>query len=264
MATAHCLIRDVPHYRAEAFHAGLARAGFKVDRRTPMRPTRGDLLVIWNRYGINHHYAREFEKAGAAVVVVENGYLPMRGTDKTFAMALNQHNGAGRWPIDQDPVRAELLDVELMPWRERQYDILLLPQRGIGPPGVAMPRQWPHGAQLKLRTLTTRPVRLRPHPGTDKGVTPLSEDLTGVGCCATWGSGAAIKALCAGVPVYYEMPNWIGAPAASADISTAWCNEPWRRMGSREGMLARLAWAQWSVEEVRTGEPFMRLMEMHG
>ena len=39
------------------------------------RPKPGDLVVVWNRYGNYEAEALRFEAAGAAVIVMENGYL---------------------------------------------------------------------------------------------------------------------------------------------------------------------------------------------
>lgn len=255
--TATCLIRSLPHYRREAFQTALQRLGYQVAFTTNLKPRPNDLLLIWNRYGQFDQQAKLHERAGAAVIVVENGYLPMRDVKKTFAMSLNQHNGAGRWP--KDPGRANILDIAIKPWRYDGGDILLLPQRGIGPTGLAMPRSWLASVQTSLKRLTGRPVRVRQHPGTQRRVTPLESDLDGVHCCVTWGSGAGLKALCAGIPVIHELPCWIGGKAASCGLK--WLEDPLR--GDRLAMLGDVASAQWSVEEVLTGEPIKQLVDIH-
>ncbi len=73
----------------------------------------------------------------------------------------------------------------------------------------------------------------------------------------TWASGAGIKAIVAGVPVFYEMPSWIGGPAAKFGIDEI--DTPF--FGDRLPMLRRLAWSQWGGEEVRAGEPFAWLLQ---
>ena len=258
--TAYCLVRDRPPYRQDAFHAALRRLGFKLGKiSAATRPDPRDLLVIWNRYGVGDRLAKLFERDGARVLVAENGYLPMRGTKKAFALALNHHNGAGAWPRADHP-RAHLLDVELRPWRPHTPELLVLPQRGIGPSGVAMPRAWPDDVRRRLNLATRQRVRIRRHPGTDRPTSPtLEEDLEGAGACVTWGSGAALKALVAGVPVFHEFKRWIGAPASTFGIAKT--TEP-ARPDNREQLLERVAWAQWSVEELETGEPLARLLEV--
>jgi hypothetical protein len=104
---AYCLIRTQPHYRHEAFVAGLKRCGYDVHlsyARWPVRP--GDVLVIWNRYGETERIADGFEAAGGTVLVAENGYIGRGGgTPKHtngpgnhyYALARHAHNGRGRW-----------------------------------------------------------------------------------------------------------------------------------------------------------------------
>lgn len=259
--TATCLIREQPHYRRDTFHEALTLLGYKVDLHPPRRIRRDDILVLWNRYGIHDEQAKSYERVGAPVIVVENGYVPMRGTKKAFALALNHHNGAGSWVSDGN-ARGHLLDVELKPWHSPNGgDTLILPQRGIGPPGVAMPRGWLADVQRRLSAMRRRRVTVRLHPGTDKHdkILPIEDVLDGVACCVTWGSGAALKAIFAGVPVFHELAPWIGAPCAQFGIERI--EQPY--FGDREQLLERVACAQWTVEEVATAEPLARLIEHH-
>ena len=84
----------------------------------------------------------------------------------------------------------------------------------------------------------------------------LEDDLRDAWACITWGSGAALKALTLGIPVFHGMPNWIGAGAAlpmHADLE-----HPAR--GDRLPAFRRLAWAMWNLQEIESGEPFRRLL----
>lgn len=258
MPTAHCLIRRNPHYRHDAFFAGFKRIGFKVSdvpvRERKVKP--GDVLVVWNRYGIFDAQAKMFERSGATVIVAENGYLPMRGTKKAFALSLWHHNGAGLWPEMES--RADKLAAELKPWRRSGDEIVILPQRGIGPEGVAMPKRWQ--ADIEKR-LGKRKFRTRQHPGLND-VKPVEKDLDRAKCAVIWGSGAGLKALCEGVPVFHEFPKWIGRFGACAGIDHIDDDDLTACMGDRVAMLDNVSRAQWSVEEVETGEPFARLLEL--
>lgn len=256
--TAYCLVRDLPHYRRDAFHDGLKRIGYNVtkDRIIKNKISERDVLVIWNRYGHWDAEARRFKGAGARVIVVENGYLPMKNTRKTFALALDHHNGAGRWP-QADTGRRQLLDVELQPWKQGGGEFVVLPQRGIGPPGVAMPRSWPMDVCRRLSQLTRRRVRVRPHPGGNTPAVSLEEDLAGAIAAITWGSGAGLKALVAGVPVFHEFSSWIGARSARCGLIDI---ENPARPDNREETLERVAQAQCTVEELESGAPLDRLL----
>lgn len=252
--TATVLIRPQPNYRRDAIWAGLERRGFKCTANVLRQPKPEDVLVIWNRYGGNQLVAGQYEAAGATVIVVENGWIGQddRGLPH-YAMCLKHHNGAGEWHVGDDD-RWTRLNTTLSPWRSDGRHILVLPQRGIGPLGVGMPSNWVEDALGRLRAATKRLVRVRQHPG--KTRPPLDPDFSGCWAAVTWGSGAAIKAIAAGIPVFYDMPNWIGGPAAVRGLDNI--EQPF--LGDRLPMLRRLAWAQWSVAEIRAGEPFKWLL----
>jgi hypothetical protein len=211
----------VPERRA-AFEKGLKRIGDP------------EVFVTWNRIGAADHVAKQHEARGIPVIVAENAAW---GNDfagrQWYSLARGMHNTAGRFPVDGFE-RFDGLDVDLQAWRT-EGERVVLPQRGIGPAGVAMPRDW--AAHQK--------GRIRVHPGT-RACVPLEKDLAAAGEVVTWGSGAAIKALMWGIRVESQMPAWIG----EQDNTDA----------GRLAMFRRLAWAQWTLEEIESGEPFERLI----
>jgi len=224
-------LRESLHYRREAFASGLERCGYTVLHEVTTRPKRGDLLCIWNRYRHGAAAADAFERAGLPVLVAENATW---GNDfageRWFSIARNYHNTAGRFPVG-GPERWDSLGVDLAPFRPAGGEIVGLPQRGIGPKGVAMPAGWrPKGCD-----------RIRPHPGVNPCV-PLEQDLAHASEVRTWGSGAAVRALMWGIRVQSSMPNWIG----EQDNTEA----------GRLAMFRRLAWAQWRISEIADGTPF--------
>lgn len=261
MGIASVLFRPGLHYRRELFHSGLRKLRYKIIDGPASHPGPEDVLVLWNRFPRDEQTAKLYEKVGARVLVTENGYI---GSDekgqKIFAISRNQHNGAGSW-LEGDPGRWEKMNVDLKPWRKNGDQLLLLPQRGFGPVGVAMPPRWEQFMIRKLGELTTRSSRLRFHPGLDKTNPEPYKDLRGCWAAITWGSGAAIKALAEGYPVFHEMPNWIGAPAAVFLGGKRFksIEEPF--LGDRLPMFRRLAWAQFTSSEVESGWAFDWLLQ---
>lgn len=255
MPRACLLIRPDVRARWQAFQTGLSRCGF-VAQTELSNPTADDVLVIWNRHRLAGQ-ARQFEAAGARVIIAENGWLNSIDGTKRIALQLGHHNGVGRWNEGVED-RWALLGLDLTPWRADGGHLLVLAQRGIGEPGVAQPRGWVESIVSQLRSRTRRQIIVRPHPGNHEP--PLEPDWSQCWAAVTWASGAAIKAIVAGVPVFYGLDKWIGAGAAlpvTADIE-----QPF--LGDRLPMLRRLAWAQWGLSELATGEPFARLLgEMH-
>lgn len=245
---------DSPYYRRDAFRRGLARLGYSVGHPPKERPEPTDVLLIWNRSRGNHDLATRYEKAGARVLVAENGYI---GKDRDghllYALALGHHLGAGAW-VEGAGDRWDRLNIDLLPWRSDGREIVVLPQRGIGEPGIAMPSDWTTKVVERIRKVTDRPIRIRPHPGKDK--TDPGPDLQKAWAAVTWASGAGIKSIVAGVPVFHDMPSWIGGSAAKRGVGDI--ENPF--LGDRLPMLRSLAWSQWESAEVEEGTPFKWLL----
>jgi hypothetical protein len=191
-------------------------------------------------------------------MIAENGFTPPDGRGKHYALFLDHHNGAGRWFVGDSP-RHRIAD---QPWRSSGRHVLVLPQRGIGERGIAMPSTWGRAVLDRLERLTDRPIVLRPHPGHRKNGQPdtLPDDLADAHCVVTWGSGAAIKALQAGRPAFHEFEQWIGAPGAvRLDRSIEHCHTPDRQL-----LWTRISWAQWTLAEIESGEAFDGLLNACG
>lgn len=247
-----CLRKD-PLYRSEAFEAGARALGFEV-HGTPRGNLRaGDVLIIWNRYGNGEQWAAEADAAGATVIVAENGYLgrDWRG-DHWYTLSRDQHNGAGYW-LEGDGSRWESFDVEFAPWRDNGDEIVVLPTRSIGPPGIAEPRDWARHEAARLAELGVA-VRVREHPGETKAV-DLEQDLKDARAVLTWGSGAALKALMLGIPVFFGFDRWIGRDAAMR-----WQRKIEIEPRCRRHTFHKLAWCVWRASEIATGEPIARLL----
>ena len=237
MPQAEIRIRREPYYRLDAITQGMNRLGFEIVPHA--RPAPGNVLVLWNRKaGRDDTDATAMEAAGGKVLVIENGYL--QKVDKTmYAVSLSEHHTGG--PVgDTDrfgPLGFELRHQEAAPFGF----VLVCGQRGIGSPTMASPPQWAekHAESLRRRGMT---ARVRPHPGNRAPSVPLKADLMGAGACHVWSSNAGVLARVLGYPVTSWAPHWI-------------CEGP------REAAMQRMAWSQWSVPELATGEPFARLLQ---
>ena len=263
---AFSLLRRDPWYRREAFELGLKRAGHEVLVRSPDRGRAGDVMLIWNRYGSVHELALRFESEGGRVLVAENGYIGAGGTSPKFdvhpkgpqagsyyALSEAYHNGRGRWPSG-GPERLNALGLNLAPWRAEGEHILVCPNRAFGVGEQVMHPDWAERCATRLRKGTKRPVRIRSHPGNDAPKRPLSEDLKGAWAVVVWSSSVAVHALAAGVPTFIEAP-WQIVKAAGASGAV---DAP--VLPDRQPVFERMAWAQWRLDEIETGEPFRRLL----
>ena len=250
-------LKDTPHYRRDAFMTGMEACGYRVERPASNAPRPDDVLVCWNRYGPSRNEAQRFEAAGVRVMVVENGLI---GYDRhgwqLYQVAMRYHNGAGDWFVGTED-RWSRLGVKVKPWRASGRRIVVCPQRIVGNDGVGMPKApelWAKETVAELKRYTDRPIEVRLHPG---NVTPKPQpDWNDLHAVVVWGSTAGLKAIVNGVPAFYLMPRWIGAPAARFGLDRI--EDPW--IGDRGPMLHRLSWTQWTVDEIATGEPLARLL----
>lgn len=238
------LRHNVPE-RFQAFTEGLERIGFRchIGIERAFTPGPQDIFVSWNRIHEADAIARRFQAIGGAVLITENASW---GNDfagrRWYTLARDYHNLAGKYPIG-GPERFDALGVELAPYRQpsdQYHETVLLPSRGIGPPAIRMPLDWERRARKQTGG------RIRKHPGTLPAIS-LEEDLRSAIEVITWGSGAAIKASALGVRVFHALKGWIGAHDNTEH--------------DRLAMFRDLAWAQWTLEEIASGEPFVRLLE---
>lgn len=258
------LLRRSIHYRRECFDAGLRAAGFELVDRVD-RPAAGDLLLCWNRYGAAAEQADHFERHDARVLVVENCPLGNDLHGGSYAIA-RQHVAmtGGTWP-DHGPQRWDAWGIELQPVRTGSAETVILGQRGIGHPDVASPDRWAESVQARIGG------RIRSHPGTGVAV-PLWQDLQDAREVVTWSSAAALQAMAMGVPVWHAHPRFVGAPAARplaqhpgwsrreggyrstlhASMGEFAGNPP-RDESARLAVFRRLAWAIWTLDEIRSG-----------
>lgn len=261
MPIAEVRIRDQPTYRREAFVAGLVACGYELVQRGRPKDKR-DLLVIWNRYGINERDADIWERNGGSVLVVENGYI---GADdqgrQLYAISVHGHNGSGWFPVgDED--RFSQLRIPLLPWKRGGEYFLVCGQRGIGSRLMASPAKWLDDASKLLKPIRDgHALKMRLHPGRHAPAIALEEDLREAFACVVWSSSSGVKALASGVPVYYGAPYWIAYEAAhplrKGEVPDP---EPLRSDLARASAMHRVSHGQWMVDEIMSGEPFARML----
>ncbi len=261
--TAYIHLREDPHYRSDAFATGCKRLGYDVVMGQPARTLdRDDLLIIWNKTNRSSR-AIDFARPNRTpVIVCENGYY---GRDpagrQTFAMALDGHNGSGRWHWPEgDTRRLDALQVDFKPIRKLDGEkVLIAGQRGFGSPLMRSPPDF--GAWM-MRDLTLngyRP-RLREHPGRHQPKITITEDLEGCRCLVVWSSNSATAAMVDGYSVFHRAPTMVTAGAARVYSKTL--DKPLdERM--RQERFARMAWAQWFLAEIEEGLPIEVLLEVH-
>lgn len=255
--------RKEPHYRSEAFVAGLKRAGYTLEEHLGhVRPRgREDLLVIWNRQPPHEEEADSWEARGGTVLVCENGYLGKDSQGRQlYAISAHGHNGSGWFP-EGDEDRFSALGIPVAPWRPPGEYALVCGQRGIGTRQMRSPPNWEHRAAKNLSRMNV-PYRVRLHPGKVAPKQTLLEELAHADQCVIWSSSAGVLALTLGIPVSYSAPHWICAAGAGQGFAA--CEKPVRDDEARTRALRHMAWGQWSIDEIESGEPFVMFRERLG
>lgn len=265
MRTAWITLRHQPPYRSDAFADGFERLGYKVQMQFPpeggVRPK--DVVVTWN---LNPRYrpaALEAKRAGAPLLVAENGYIPKKaGRELYYALARDGHNGSGYWFVGNED-RWSPLNRHIGPWQDNKGGhVLVIGQRGIGSEVMKCPLNFYERVRPKISALLERvsarerpEIRFRPHPGRGGPETPLSDDLRGAMAVVTWASNVANLALLGGIPVFRLAPYHVNE--ATIPVLDRLLDPP---RPDRLAAFQKLAWAQWSLSEIQSGEAFKVLL----
>jgi hypothetical protein len=222
-----------------------------------------DVVITWN---LNPRYRPAEEaatRAGAALMVAENGYIPKAGdTTPYYALARNGHNGSGFWYVGAED-RWTPLGQTIRPWVSRPDGyILVADQRGIGSELMKCPRPFYETVAPKIERIFAKAgirkppaIRLREHPGRHVAQRSLTEDFSGARAVVTWASNVANEALLAGLPTFRVAPYHVNE-AALTDLHLL-LDPP---QPDRLPAFKKLAWAQWSLREIETGTAFRSLL----
>lgn len=160
-----------------------------------------------------------------------------------------QPDGAG----SATPDRFRRFGRVIEPWRKSGRHILLcLQTRGFMELHGINGDRWLEDVIRTLRTATDRDVRIR-----RKGdPIPIVEALRGAWAVVTFSSAAAIDALIAGIPAWSLAP-WAAAHRMGASDLRA-IETPYYP-ADREPFCWRLAWQQWTLQEIASGQAWEAL-----
>jgi hypothetical protein len=234
-----------------ALSEGAGRLG-PVRMYVPRRFEPDDVVIMWAPFRATFRSAiyRQIRAAGGRAILIENGWLSPIGKEKYYQIALDGWNGAGRG-AEGDGSRWDSWNIPLMDWRRDGESILVIEQR---PKGTNLdPRAMPPGWAQSVEPITRRRVVRR----TRATAAPLLQQIDAAFATLTWTSSAAVKSVIRGVPAFYCGPQIIGAGLMRPGLDVEHPAYP-----EREPVLQRLAWLQWNADEIRSGEPFARLVEL--
>jgi hypothetical protein len=263
-------LNSVPVFAA--FEQGLRICGIQSNNHD----LDADVAVIWShlwsgRMRHNQDVWKTFRDSGRDVIVLEVGML-QRG--RTWKVGLNGVNRRAWFGQDLQSNRAHKLGVHLKSWQQGK-NIVIAVQRGDSEQwyGLPEPKIWVEQTVAKIKSVTDRPIVVRPHPRQRitniAGVTvrtprPLvntydsfdfDTDLANAWCVINENSGPGCQSVIAGVPAFVGSDS-LAAPVANLDLADI--EKPW--MPDRTAWLEDIAHTEWTTEEIASGYPVQRLL----
>jgi hypothetical protein len=257
-----------------AIRAGLDRIGVAHSSMD----SSADVAVIWSmlwagRMKPNQDIWNLYRATGRPVIVAEVGML-RRGL--TWKLGVNGTGLTADYGQELIPNRASTLGLVARPWTNTGYNIVVACQRSDSeqwagqPPTVA----WLTETARKIRQYTNRPIVIRPHPRQrianipgcvieSPRPIPGTYDSFDYDQClkSTWtvinhNSGPGAQAILNGVPAFVGSSS-LAAPVANLDLVQI--ENPLRP--DREGWLETIAHTEWTIPEIESGIPLLRLLK---
>lgn len=226
-----------------------------------------DIAVLYGLKQVNLSLLASCQAHGVPTVVIEWGHL-LRSSGYH---QVNIDRLCWLPPVECPPDRFEALGLERATERKEGGEYILVcgqtpgdAQHNMGWPEIV---EWQNKLLNRIKDITDRPIRYRPHPNTlistqsGSFVNPetsnvlsnplkvaLKEDLEGAHCMVTFNSTCGQEALLMGVPVFCD-PMAIYSGVANTDLSKL-DNPEWH---DTEDYFNRLAYSQWTLDELAEG-----------
>jgi len=266
MIVIHTLTKQLHQNRAEIFQKGLQKHGINALITVSENPITCDLAVMW---GITHfpRVIQQQKQNNKNYLVWEAGYILDR--DKWKSLGYNGLNGYANFcNKNSPPDRWEQYFSHLIkPWKESGDYILLTGQvngdASLRPVHGQVDYQ---GIVDNLKEYTTLPIHYRKHPHPSKPTAPcpknaipsrgtLEEALSGAKCVVTFNSNTCVDAILNGVPCIVLDRGAMAWDVCGHSLSQV--NDPPKP--SRQQWCYDMAYTQWTMEEIESGETWEHL-----
>lgn len=258
----------------DAFLQGCQQLGIK----TVENSTEADAAVIWSvlwhgRMKSNESIYRLYRQQNKPVFVLEVGMLK-RGL--TWKLGVNSIGLDNSYAIESMPNRSKQLGINLAPWTNGGYNVVIACQRSDSeqwsgqPPTIA----WLTETARKIRQHSDKPIVIRPHPRqrianipgcvieSPKPIPGTYDSFDYDQCLkTTWAvinhnSGPGTQAILNGVPAFVGSTS-LASPVGNLDIADI--ENPLRP--DRTQWIEQLAHTEWTIPEIESGLPLLRLLK---
>lgn len=238
-----------------------------------------DIAVIWSvlwngRMMSNKQIYEQARKEKRPILIAEVGNLIR---NHTWRLSLNHVNALGYFGNDDDLSlnRPLKLGLTLKPIKEKRKDHILIAcqhQKSLQWEGLPDTESWLIDIIDNLKKYTDRPIVVRPHPRSKINFTRLKnikienpiklhntyDDFDINYDChvlLNHNSGPSIQALINGVPIVCDRTS------LAFPLSTMIENIDDATVNDRTDWFIRLCHTEWTVDEVKTGEPLKRILK---
>ena len=235
----------------------------------------------WKKGYVQHHSVKQSiikHHKDKLLIVLETPLLGRTITDRHeyhrvglnhFMRGLADFNNK-----NSKPDRFNKLGLKIKPWRKKGDHVLIVGQNLFDASLFGLDFEWWVKNTIQhLRRNTDRPIVFRDHPENKNLMKNLidtykwcnvsysknediKEDFKKAHCTVSYTSGSSIDSILAGVPVIPCNEYNFVWPISSHSLEDI--ENP--KLGEREQLLYDLAYAQWSVEEIRQGKPWQHLI----
>ena len=256
----------------DAFSAGVLALGHEIVDANE------DIAVIWSvlwqgRMQKNQTVYKDCQTRNIPVMILEVGNL-VRGV--TWRLSLENINGTGVFANREnlDPLRPEKLKINLHPIVEnRSDDILIASQHKASLQWEGMPsmEKWIEQTIKKIRQYSDRKIVVRAHPRSPINLSqalgvkletpqkiPNSYDDFDINynfhCVINHNSGPAVQAAIHGTPVICDKSSLAYPISGTMENLENIC------LPSREDWFLKLAHTEWTLQELKSGIPQLRLI----
>lgn len=254
---------QTPYNPVLAFAEGVAALGHSVVYRNPSAfvPSQVetfDLVAVWGLHGQRDSVRAAYVEIGVPCIVIDLGFIKRR---EYFQVGIGCLNWLPATECPSDRLAAlgiQLPDESHANPRGHVISCHQLPGDFAHRMDAAELNQWFRSMETGLARCTGKDVYPRPHPyvSTDSKRTPLSTLWPETWAILTYNSNSGHEALLAGIPVFCDEC----APYALLGNTLGDDHDPRRpyfpSKPDLEAYFSRLAYAQWTLAEMETGEAF--------
>lgn len=280
----------------ESFAAGVQAVGHKVKIEWEYRytPSRLAVMLGWattNTGGRNITLRKQIipeqQKRGFQTMCIDAScwkYLDDHGSYLRYSLNgpfydraeyANKNSDATKW-IEI----SKKLNVQLKEPKDNQTGHILICMQRDG--GFAMktldPMSWLQQKIQQIRTVSARPIHIRPHPGQynmqdfamysgkqgqrqnitllEPKHSKLIDNLQGAHSAVFFNSSASVAAVCEGVPIFVDDSSCVAWAVANQDVARIESPE----IFSREQWIYDLASAHWSDEDAKLGRIYSKFL----